>query len=80
LSQKKLSSVLSSANDSIIMIDSITGIITDNSRAQELTGYSNEELIGLHNSNCFLLRIEKIFDFLAKPIKKKMTTLLMTPL
>jgi hypothetical protein len=45
------------------MIDSITGIITDcNSRAQELTA-TNEELIGLHNSNLFPIENRKIFDF-----------------
>lgn len=72
LSVKKLSSVLSSANDSIIMIDSITGIITDcNSRAQELTGYSNEELIGLHNSNLFPVENRKdIRLFLTNQLKK----------
>lgn len=72
LSVKKLSSVFSSANDSIIMIDSFTGIITDcNSRAVELTGYSNKELVGLHNSKLFPLENRKqIRFFLSNQLKK----------
>jgi PAS domain S-box-containing protein len=72
LSVKKLSSVFSSANDSIIMIDSFTGIITDcNLRAQELTGFSNTELIGLHNSNLFPTDKRKdIRLFLTNQLKK----------
>jgi len=72
LSAKKFSSVFSSANDAIIMIDSLTGIITDcNARAQELTGFSSEELIGLHNSNLFPFETRKeIRLFLTNQIKK----------
>ena len=54
LSVKKFSSVFSSANDSIIIIDFSTGIITDcNSRAYELTGYKSHELLNRHNSKLF---------------------------
>lgn len=64
LSVKKLSSVFSGANDSIIIIDSLTGIITDcNNRSQELTGYTNQELIGLHNSNLFPVENRKDIRF-----------------
>ncbi|WP_367752014.1 PAS domain S-box protein [Flavobacterium sp. WC2430] len=54
LNVKKFSSIFSSANDAIIIIDYSTGIITDcNSRAYELTGYKSSELLGIHNSKLF---------------------------
>ena len=60
LSVKKFSSIFSSANDAIIIIDSSTGIITDcNSRTYELTGYNHSELIGSHNSKLFPIEKRK---------------------
>lgn len=54
LSVKKFSSIFSSANDAIIIIETSTGLISDcNSRANELTGYNSIELIGKHNSELF---------------------------
>ncbi|TRX02798.1 PAS domain-containing sensor histidine kinase [Flavobacterium gawalongense] len=54
LNVEKFSSIFSSANDAIIIIDSLNGIISDcNTRASELTGYDNLELIGLNNSELF---------------------------
>ena len=54
LSVEKFSSIFSSANDAIFIIDTFNGNITDcNSRASELTGHDNSELIGLHNSKLF---------------------------
>lgn len=51
---EKFSSVFSSANDAIIIIDTNTGYITDcNNRTYELTGYNDMELIGSHNSILF---------------------------
>ncbi|OYX86441.1 MAG: hypothetical protein B7Y83_01395 [Flavobacteriales bacterium 32-34-25] len=53
---EKFSSVFSSANDAIIIIDTNTGYITDcNNRTYELTGYNDTELIGFHNSILFPL-------------------------
>jgi PAS domain S-box-containing protein len=72
LSVEKFSSVFSSANDAIIIIDSSTGIITDcNSRFNELTGYDCSELCGLHNSELFPVnRRKEIKIFLANQLKK----------
>jgi PAS domain S-box-containing protein len=54
LSVEKFSSIFSSANDAIFIIDTSNGIITDyNPRAIELTGYNSVELKGLHNSELF---------------------------
>lgn len=51
---EKFSSVFSSANDAIIIIDTNTGYITDcNNRTYELTGYNDTELVGFHNSILF---------------------------
>ncbi|MEO8253133.1 MAG: PAS domain S-box protein [Flavobacterium sp.] len=51
---EKFSWVFSRANDAIIIIDTTTGFITDcNNRTYELTGYSDKELIGSHNSMLF---------------------------
>ncbi len=47
LSVEKFSSIFTSANDAIIIIDASSGIITDcNPRSYELTGYNNLDLIG----------------------------------
>lgn len=72
LSVEKFSSVFSSANDAIIIINSATGIISDcNSRSYELTGYSSSELLGLHNSELFPIeRRKEIRVFLANQLKK----------
>jgi PAS domain S-box-containing protein len=71
LSVEKFSSIFSSANDAIIIIDSSTGIITDcNSRVYELTGYDPAELLGLHNSELFPIDKRKgIRRFLANQLK-----------
>ncbi|MFV8322948.1 PAS domain S-box protein [Flavobacterium sp. LS2R12] len=54
LNVEKFSSIFSSANDAIFIIDTSNGIISDcNSRSSELTGYNNSELKGLHNSKLF---------------------------
>ncbi|MFA9192284.1 PAS domain S-box protein [Flavobacterium sp. FZUC8N2.13] len=54
LAAEKFSSVFSSANDAIIIIDTKTGYITDcNNRTYELTGFNDTELIGSHNSILF---------------------------
>lgn len=51
---EKFSSVFSSANDAIIILDTNTGYIKDcNNRTYELTGYNDTELIGCHNSMLF---------------------------
>ncbi|MFV8363424.1 PAS domain S-box protein [Flavobacterium sp. ZT3P35] len=51
---EKFSSIFSSANDAIFIIDTSNGQISDcNLRSTELTGYSNAELKGLHNSKLF---------------------------
>ncbi|MFV8359774.1 PAS domain S-box protein [Flavobacterium sp. LS1P3] len=54
LNVEKFSSIFSSANDAIFIIDTSNGVITDcNPRSSELTGYNNSELKGLHNSKLF---------------------------
>ncbi|MES2239918.1 MAG: PAS domain S-box protein [Bacteroidota bacterium] len=51
---EKYASVFSSANDAIVIIDTVTGVITDcNNRTMELTGYNDTEIIGVHNSLFF---------------------------
>lgn len=72
LSFEKFSSVFSSANDSIIIIDSSTGFITDcNPRTYELTQYEHMELIGLHNSVLFPEETRKeVRYFLSNQLKK----------
>src|SRR3970040_2075373 len=72
LSVEKFSSVFSSANDAIIIINSASGIISDcNPRSYELTGYSSSELMGLHNSELFPMEKRKeIRVFLADQLKK----------
>ncbi len=64
LSVEKFSSIFSSANDAIFIIDTSNGIITDyNPRAVELTGYNSTELIGLHNSELFPIENRKQVRF-----------------
>lgn len=72
LNVKKFSSVFSSANDAIIIINSTTGIISDcNSRSHQLTGYSTSQLLGLHNSELFPIeKRREIRAFLANQLKK----------
>ncbi|MGO4821361.1 MULTISPECIES: PAS domain S-box protein [unclassified Flavobacterium] len=72
ISVEKFSSVFSSANDAIIIIDFSTGIITDcNTRFYELTGYNRSELIGLHNLNLFPdERRKEVRFFLSNQLKK----------
>ena len=54
LNVDKFSSLFSSANDAIFIIDTANGLITDsNPRSTELTGYTNSELKGIHNSKLF---------------------------
>ena len=54
LSVEKFSSIFSSANDAIFIIDTSNGIISDcNPRSSELTGYDIFEVVGLHNSKLF---------------------------
>lgn len=62
---EKFSSIFSSANDAIFIIDTSNGIITDcNPRASELTGYRIEELIGSHNSILFPAENRKQVSFI----------------
>ncbi|MBC7606612.1 MAG: PAS domain S-box protein [Burkholderiales bacterium] len=57
---ERFSSIFSSANDAIFIIDSSNGIISEcNLRASELTGYDYLELVGLHNSELFPLNNRK---------------------
>ena len=64
---EKFSSVFSSANDAIIIIDTRTGYITDcNNRTFELTGYSDKELIGFHNSILFPVEKRNEIQFYLK--------------
>ena len=54
LNVEKFSSIFSSANDAIFIIDTSNGIITDcNTRSSDLTGYDIVELKGFHNSKLF---------------------------
>lgn len=64
---EKFSSVFSSANDAIIIIDTETGYITDcNNRTYELTGYNDTELIGFHNSMLFPINNKEEIQFYLK--------------
>ncbi|MFE3867929.1 PAS domain S-box protein [Flavobacterium sp. LS2P90] len=64
LSVEKFSSIFSSANDAIFIIDTSNGIITDyNPRAVELFGYNSTELKGLHNSELFPIENRKQVRF-----------------
>ncbi|WP_413997701.1 PAS domain S-box protein [Flavobacterium sp. W1B] len=54
LSVEKFSSIFSSANDAIFIFDISNGHIAEcNPRTSELTGYTSNELVGLHNSELF---------------------------
>lgn len=67
LSLEKFSSIFSSANDAIFIIDTSNGIITDcNSRSSELTGFNYSELKGLHNSKLFPVEFRKEVRFFLK--------------
>lgn len=72
LSAEKFSSVFSSANDAIIIIDTTSGIITDcNQRSFDLTGYDTFELLGSHNSKLFPAeKRNEIKFFLENQLKK----------
>lgn len=72
LSVEKFSSVFSSANDAIFIINSSNGMIMDyNSRSCELTGYQKKELIGLHNSELFPKKHKKEVEiFLSRHLLK----------
>ena len=60
LSVEKFSSIFSSANDAIFIIDTSNGVITDcNSRSSELTGYDIFELNGLHYTELFPEELRK---------------------
>ena len=67
LNVEKFSSIFSSANDAIFIIDISTGVITDcNPRSIELTGYDLFELKGLHNSKLFPEEFKKEVRFFLK--------------
>ena len=64
---EKFSSIFSSANDAIFIIDTSNGRISDcNIRSTELTGYSNLELKGLHNSKLFPDEFKRDIRFFLK--------------
>jgi len=64
---EKYSSVFSSANDAIIIIDTETGYITEcNNRTYELTAYNDTELIGFHNSKLFPIENKNEIQFYLK--------------
>ena len=63
-SVEKFSSIFSSANDAIFIIDSHDGLISDcNMRSSALTGYSTTELKGLHNTQLFPVEFRKKVRF-----------------
>ncbi|MGO4904361.1 PAS domain-containing sensor histidine kinase [Flavobacterium sp. W20_MBD1_R3] len=67
LSVEKFSSIFSSANDAIFIVDTSNGIITDcNSRSSELTGYLDSEIRGMHNSILFTVEFRKALRFFIK--------------
>ena len=72
LNVEKFSSIFSSANDSIIIIDTSNGIITDcNPRTTSLTGYKCSELRDTHNSELFPSEYRKqVRIFLAHKLTK----------
>ncbi|WP_426092049.1 PAS domain S-box protein [Flavobacterium sp. DSR3-2] len=65
LNVEKFSSIFSSANDAIFIIDTSNGVITDcNPRSSDLTGYDLFELKGLHNSKLFPEEFRKQVRFI----------------
>lgn len=67
LSVEKFSSIFSSANDAIFIIDTSNGLITDcNPRSSDLTGYNNSELKGSHNSKLFPEEFRRELRFFLK--------------
>ena len=65
LNVEKFSSIFSSANDAIFIIDTSNGVITDcNPRSSDLTGYDLFELKGLHNSELFPEEFRKQVRFI----------------
>ena len=67
LNVEKFSSIFSSANDAIFIIDTSNGIITDcNSRSSDLTGYCDSEIRGMHNSVLFPVEFSKALRFFLK--------------
>ena len=65
LNVEKFSSIFSSANDAIFIIDTSNGIITDcNTRSYDLTGYDIIELKGLHNSKLFPEKSRKQVNYI----------------
>ena len=65
LNVEKFSSIFSSANDAIFIIDTSNGVITDcNPRSSDLTGYDIFELKGLHNSKLFPEEFRKKVRFI----------------
>lgn len=65
LNVEKFSSIFTSANDSIFIIDTSTGVITDcNPRSSDLTGYDFSELKGFHNSKLFPEEFRKQIHFI----------------
>jgi PAS domain S-box-containing protein len=80
LSVEKFSSIFSSANDAIFIIDTSNGIITDcNPRSSELTGYSIFDVVGLHSSKLFPREFRKKASlFLKYNIHKNQNTVVET--
>jgi len=80
LSVEKFSSIFSSANDAIFIIDTSNGIITDcNPRSSELTGYDMFEVVGLHSSKLFPQEFRKKASlFLNYNIHKNQNTVVET--
>ena len=67
LNVEKFSSIFSSANDSIFIIDTSNGIITDcNPRSSVLTGYAVSELKGIHYTELFPEELRKEAHFFLK--------------
>ncbi len=65
LNVEKFSSIFSSANDAIFIIDTSNGIITDcNIRSSDLTGYGIVELKGFHNSKLFPEKSRKQVNYI----------------
>ena len=65
LNVEKFSSIFSSANDAIFIIDTSNGIITDcNTRSSDLTGYDIVELKGFHNSKLFPEKSRKQVNYI----------------
>lgn len=67
LNVEKFSSIFSSANDSIFIIDTSNDIITDcNPRSSVLTGYNVSELKGIHYTELFPEELSKEAHFFLK--------------